>query len=95
MGKILDDFYEVFAEGKEFEELDSRLTREYESHIQEIKEHLPLGADTGRNVFGSVSGQERGLRAGIPGSNAFDDGVVWVKICKELSRIDRNAGFYL
>ena len=43
MGKILDDFYEVFAEGKEVEELDSRLTREYESHIQEIKEHLPLG----------------------------------------------------
>ena len=43
MGKILDDFYEVFAEGKEFEELDSRLTREYESHIQEIKEHLPPG----------------------------------------------------
>ena len=26
MGKILDDFYEVFTGGKEFEQFDSRLT---------------------------------------------------------------------
>lgn len=43
MGKLLDNFYEVFTEGKEFEELDSRLTREYENSISEIKEHLPPG----------------------------------------------------
>lgn len=41
MGKILDDFYEVFANGKEFEQLDSTLTKEYEKQMQEIKEHLP------------------------------------------------------
>ncbi|MCI9004559.1 MAG: hypothetical protein HFH39_04840 [Lachnospiraceae bacterium] len=41
MGKILDDFYEVFTGGKEFGQFDSRLTKEYENRIQGIKEHLP------------------------------------------------------
>lgn len=37
MGKVLDSLFEALAHEKEFEQLDSRLTEEYEKRMQEMK----------------------------------------------------------